>query len=78
MSGPKRGRSPNLSEKATPPPKRILNNTPQTNRPKEPTSFKEAEADSLTHYIIGANGDLTADQVNAVMGCIIWELEKFK
>lgn len=73
----KRGRSPNPGEKATPPPKRTLEKTPPVNRPKEANTFKEVVADSLTHYIIGANESLTADQVEAVMGNVVCELEKF-
>lgn len=74
--GSKRTRSPNPSEKATPPSKRTMEKTPPANRPKDASTFKDVLSDSLTHYIIASKGDLTADQVGAVMGNIIWELEK--
>lgn len=77
QGGSKRIRSPNTSEKATPPPKRMMEQTPLANRPKDATTFKDVLSDSLTHYIIGSKGDLTVDQVEAVMGNIIWELEQF-
>lgn len=71
----KRGRSPNGKEKLTPPSKRILDSTPPVNR--ETANYKQAVADSMTFYIIGAEQALTTDQVERVMENLVWELEKF-
>lgn len=71
----KRVRSPCLGEKITPPPKKTLDKTPPVNR--RPATFKEVVQESLTYYVVGANVTLNAEQVGAVMGNIIWELEKY-
>lgn len=71
----KRGRSPNASGTQYPPSKKALEKTPPVNQ--RTATFKEVVQDSMTYYVVGADLALTADQVGAVMGNIIWELEKF-
>lgn len=72
----KRARSPATGEGTTPPQKRTLNKTPPANQ--QTASYKEVAQQSLTYVIVGANGvTLNADQVQMVMGNIVYELEQF-
>lgn len=86
ISGNKRNRSP-VEEKVTPPAKRSQvndNQIPQQNTAessgalKVNKSFKDAVTESLTYVIVGARDQvLNPDQVQSIMGNVVWELERF-
>lgn len=71
----KRGRSPGSKGKLTPPSKRAMDTTPNENR--QSANYRQAVSSSMTFYIVGVDKALNSDQVGAVLGNIVWELEKF-